>query len=430
MTNKRFSIPGGDLTRRSLLANTAAASALASIGWSPRDALAARGERKFIFFFASGAWDTTSVFDPHHGSSRIDMDVETFTKTLGHLNHTAGDDRPNVVRFFQRWGNRTAVVNGMDAHTVGHDSGRMMTMTGTSAENYPDWPTVIASSSTGDYPLPHVVFSGPSYGGHLSGSVVRAGGGTLLNLIDGSIVGGSDRPAPQLSTPSDQMVDAFVYERSSRFAANKGVRQGVGRDRGTALLDNLDRAMEIEGRRFEAGLDDLGNSLLDQAIKASELMRLGLTRTAMIGIPGGWDCHGGVEVNAPQFNDFFGAMDVLMDHLAMTPGQSTRWLIDEVVVVALSEFGRTPLWNGAGGKDHWPFTSAMVVGSGVRGGRTYGGTDDGLIGLKTNFATGNVSNTGDMLGTENLGVALLKLGGVNPDRFLPGIQSLDAILKG
>ena len=224
----------------------------------------------------------------------------------------------------------------------------------------------------------------------------------------------------------DRRIESGVFS----FAANKGVRQGVGRDRGTALLDNLDRAMEIEGRRFEAGLDDLGNSLVDQAIKASELMRLGLTRTAMIGIPGGWDCHGGVEVNAPQFNDFFGAMDILMDHLAMTPGQSTRWLIDEVVVVALSEFGRTPLWNGAGGKDHWPFTSAMVVGSGVRGGRTYGGTDDGLIGLKTNFATGNVSNTGDMLGTENLGVALLKLGGVNPDRFLPGIQSFDAILKG
>jgi hypothetical protein len=35
-----------------------------------------------------------------------------------------------------------------------------------------------------------------------------------------------------------------------------------------------------------------------------------------------------------------------------------------------------------------------------------------------------------MLGTENLGVALLKLGGVDPDRFLPGIQSFDAILRG
>jgi hypothetical protein len=436
MPKKPFGMPfssplsSSGMSRRSLLANAAAASALASLGWSPRDALAARGERKFIFFFASGAWDTTSVFDPHHGSSKIDMDMETFTRTLGNLAHTGGEDRPNVMRYFQRWGRQTAIVNGVDAHTVGHDSGRMMTMTGTSAENYPDWPTVIASSSTGDYPLPHVVFSGPSYGGHLAGSVVRAGGGTLLDLIDGSIVGASDAPAPQLSTPSDQMIDAFVFERSSRFAANKGVRQGIGRERSAALLDNLDRAMEIEGRRFEAGLDDLGNDLLDQAVKASELMRLGLTRTAMIGIPGAWDCHGGVEVNAPQFESFFGALDALMDHLAITPGQSTRWLIDEVVVVALSEFGRTPLWNGAGGKDHWPFTSALVAGSGVRGGRTYGATDDGLVGMKVDFRSGSQSDTGDMLGTENLGVALLKLGGVDPDRFLPGIQSFDAILRG
>jgi hypothetical protein len=390
-------------SRRDLLANSAAAAALASMGWSPRLAHAAQGERKFLFFFASGAWDTTSVFDPHHGSARIDMDMETFTKTLGGLSHNAGEDRPNVVRFFQRWGNRTAIINGLDAHTVGHDSGRQMTMTGTSADNYPDWPTVIASSSSGDYPLPHVVFSGPSYGGHLAGSVVRAGGGTLLDLIDGSIVGASDQPAPVLSTPSDQMIDAYVFERTSAFAARRGKTPGLARERSGALLDNLDRAMEIEGRRFEAGLDDLGDALVDQAVKAVELMRLGLTRSAMIGIPGGWDCHGGVEVNAPQFDNFFSALDV--------------------------EFGRTPLWNGSGGKDHWPFTSAMVVGSGVRGGRSYGATDDGLVGQKVDFRTGTPTATGDMLGTENLGVALLKLGGVDPDRFLPGIQSFDAILK-
>ena len=335
-----------------------------------------------------------------------------------------GEDRPNVMRYFSA-GPADGVVNGMDAHTVGHDSGRMMTMTGTSAR----------TTRTGrrSSPLPLATTASPrgvqrpEHGGHLSGSVVRAGGGTL-DLIDGSIVGASDAQ-PQAGHPIRQ--DRCLRLRAGiPVRGQQGRAQGTGRERSAALLDNLDRAMEIEGRRFEAGLDDLGNSLLDQAVKASELMRLGLSRTAMISIPGAWDCHGGVEVNAPQFESFFGALDALMDHLAITPGQSTRWLIDEVVVVALSEFGRTPLWNGAGGKDHWPFTSALVAGSGVRGGRTYGGTDDGLIGLKTDFRSGSPSDTGDMLGTENLGVALLKLGGVDPGRFLPGIQSFDAILRG
>ena len=72
----------------------------------------------------------------------------------------------------------------------------------------------------------------------------------------------------------------------------------------------------------------------------------------MIGIPGGWDCHGGVGVNAGQFDNFFLALDVLMERLSTTPGLSTQWLADEVVIVAQSEFGRTPLLNGGGGKDH------------------------------------------------------------------------------
>jgi uncharacterized protein (DUF1501 family) len=187
--------------------------------------------------------------------------------------------------------------------------------------------------------------------------------------------------------------------------------------------------MEIEGRQFEAGLNDLGNSMLDQALKAVEMMKLGLTRTAMIGIPGGWDCHGGVQVNMPQQENFFLALDTLMEYLSSTPGLSTQYLADEVVIVAQSEFGRTPSLNGGGGKDHWPFVSSLVIGSGVRGRQSVGKTDDGLIGMPVDFETGFEDPNGTMLGTENLGVALLKLGGLDSEKILPGIQPFNAILQ-
>lgn len=402
---------------------------LSAAGWHPRMARAAAGERKFLFFFAGGAWDSTAVFDPHYDTSYIDMDEETWIGTAGGLEFTAGNDRPMVSRFFQRWGNRAAIVNGLDAHTVGHDTGMQMTMTGTSASSFSDWPTLLAANGRGEYPLPHLVFGGPSYPGVNGHVVVRAGGGTLVDLIDGSIVGEVDNPAPQLTRPADAIIDAFVHDRTVDFAAQKGTVAGTGRRRVESLLGNLERSMELEGRRFEAGLTDLGSSLADQAIKATEMMRLGLSRSAIIGIPGGWDSHGDNTVQGPQFNDFFEALDQLMDHMAVTPGQSARWLIDEVVVVALSEFGRTPLLNGGNGKDHWPFTSALVVGSGVRGNQVVGATDDGLVGLPIDFSTGLASDTGDMLGTENLGCALLELGGLDPADFLPGIQPLRAILR-
>ncbi|MFT4980061.1 MAG: hypothetical protein ACI8S6_005973 [Myxococcota bacterium] len=410
-------------SRRNLLRNAAAMSALGAVGWHPSMARAAVGERKFIFFYAMGGWDTTAVFDPHHGSSMVDMEQDTLTSTLGNMAFTGGDPRLFTSRFFQRWGNKAAIINGIDAHSVGHESGRQFAMTGTFASSYPDWPTLLAARGQGDYPLPHVVFSGPNYSGNEGSAVVRAGGGALLDLIDGSIVGASDRPAPLPASPADSIVDAFVYDRVANFAGARG-------GRAESLISNLDRAMEIEGRRFEAGLSDLGSSMLEQSIKASEMMRLGLSRCAMVGIPGGWDSHGDNMVQGLQFEDFFDALDQLMDHLATTPGLSSPWLIDEVVVVALSEFGRTPMLNGSGGKDHWPYNSALVVGSGVQGNRMIGKTDDSLVAEPINFQTGLRSDTGEMLGAEHLGAALLKLGGIDPESHLPGVQSLDALLKG
>jgi uncharacterized protein (DUF1501 family) len=416
-------------TRRDLLKNSAALAALSSVGWYPKMARAAEGERKFIFFWAGGAWDTTTVFDPHHGSDNVSMDDETYTRTLGGVAHTAGDDRPSVSRFFERWGHKAAVINGIDAKTVGHDSGTKLTLTGTSASSYADWPTTLAALGQGEYPLPNLVFSGPSYPGTYGSAVVRAGGGTLLELIDGSITGEADLEAPSFETPADSMIDAYVHSRVNQFAEAYDTVAGQTRERSQAMLESMERTMELEGRRFEAGLSSLGTSLLAQSIKAAEMMRLGISRTAMITIPGGWDCHGDVTVNAGQFEDFFEALDQLMDHLHNTPGLHTRWLSDEVTIVAMSEFGRTPLVNGGGGKDHWPYNSAMVVGAGVNGGRSIGASDDALVGLPIDLRTGLQSDTGELLGSENLGVALLKIGGLDPEKILPGIEPLEALIK-
>jgi len=423
-------------SRRGLLENSAAVAALSSIGWSPKMARAAQGERKFLFFFAGGAWDTTTVFDPHYTSDPdpiIDMDPDTMPKTVGsNLTFTSGTPdmpRPNIERYFQRWGNKTCVINGMDAHSVGHASGTQLTLTGTSASSYSDWPTTLAAMGKGEYPLPHLVFSGPNFAGNSGSAVVRAGGGTLLDLITSSINGSADNPTPVFETPADSVIDAFVHKRISRFAAQHEIAGGASHLRTSSFLNNTERAMEIEARQFEAGLSDLGNSMLDQALKAIEMMKLGLTRTAMIGIPGGWDCHGGVQVNEPQFENFFLALDTIMEYLHTTPGIATPYLADEIVVVAQSEFGRTPSLNGGGGKDHWPFVSAMVAGSGVRGGFSVGATDDGLIGLPINYGTGMAdTSNGTMLGTENLGTALLRLGGLDNEKILPGIEPLTAIL--
>ncbi len=413
------------LNRRGFLGGALAATAAMSFPRTAR-AAAAPHQRKFLFFFAGGGWDTTTVLDPHYEpDSVVDMDMDTEPATLGNLTWTSGVGRENVDRFFSRWGGRAAIINGVDVHSVGHDSATQFVMTGTSASSFSDWPTILAAESTIEYPLPHLVFSGPVFPGTRGAAVVRAGGGTLLSLIDGSINGQADLAAPVLPTPADQMVDAFVYNRIADYAA---AQKGTARLKAEALLANMERSMELEGRRFEAGLSELGQDTLDQAISAVELMRLGLARCAMIRIPGGWDTHGNNLPQGPQQDAFYAMLDELFDHLSRTPGESATWLIDEVVVVATSEIGRTPALNPTG-KDHWPYGSYLVAGAGVQGNRVLGRTDPGLQGLPIDFQTGQESSNGDRLGCEHVGTALLKLGGLDPEQFLPGIQPLNGLIR-
>ncbi len=413
------------LSRRALLSGSAAVAAGAAFGARPRLAHAAPPDRKFLFFYASGGWDTTTVLDPHFDTDGVDMDPDTELGSAGNLRWTAGIDRPSASRFFTRWGGRACIVNGIDAHSVGHDSAQQFVMTGTSASSYADWPTLLAAHGQADYPLPHVVFSGPSFAGTHGATLVRAGGGTLLELVDGSILGRADLPAPVPAQPQNAMVDAFVRNRAAAFAATK---TGEGRARAEGLLSNLERAMELEGRAFEAGLSDLGRTVIDQATQASELFRLGLARCAMIQIDGGYDTHGEPS-QAAQQDEFYAVLDALMEHLARTPGDNAAWLVDEVVIVALSEFGRTPLLNGGNGKDHWPYGSALLVGSGVAGNRVVGKTDGGLVAEPIDFTTGQASSGGDRLACEHLGTALLALGGLDPQEHLPDVQVLEAVIR-
>ncbi|MEZ4238570.1 MAG: DUF1501 domain-containing protein [Myxococcota bacterium] len=419
------------LTRRGFLGGAAGLFGAAGL-WYPQQAFAAGIERKFLFFYAGGGWDTTAVLDPHFGPDGasavpgVDMEMDSVLGQRGQLRFTGGPNRPAVDAYMRKWGPYSAIVNGIDAHSVGHDSGTQFMMTGTSASSYADWPTLLAANSTLEFPLPHVIFGGPSFPGTQGASVVRAGGGTLLSLLDGSINGRSDGAAPLIIPPSDDMADQLVYDRIADFASQQ---RGLARERADGLLDNLYRGMELEGREFEAGLDDLGNTILDQAIKASELFRLGLSRCAMISIPGGYDTHGNNAPQGPQQNAFFAAMDELFDHLSTTPGHTAKWLINEVVVVALSEFGRTPKLNGGGGKDHWPYNSVFVAGAGVNGNRVLGKTDDGLIAEPIDLATGQAATGGTMLGCEHVGLAVLKLGGLDPAQFLPGVDVLEGLIR-
>jgi len=419
-----------NFTRRGLiqsLASCAAFGALGSMGAISQNAMAAAADRKFLFFFAPGGWDATPL-DPKYGVGGTDMDPNTILGTAGNLTYSSGDDRLAMDLFFQNWFDRTAILRGINGHSVAHDTAELWMLTGQGMPGAPDWPTILGTSGAIDYPMPHLVFSGPSFPGRLGAAVVRGGGGSLLDLIDGSMLGYADQNAPVHVSAVDTMIDAHVWREGKRFADQY---TGLGRVRADAFLSSLEKTTELEGRQFEAGLRGRTQSTtLDQALMALEVMRLGLTRCAMIRIPGSWDTHDGNQGVGPQLDEFFGTLDAVMAHMSRTPGSTTGYLADEVTVICLSEFGRTPRFNGGQGRDHWAYASGLAFGAGVNGNRAIGETDDSLFSMPVDFATGRPSMSGDIVGSENLGAAILEMGGVDLNQYMPGVQPLSALHGG
>lgn len=96
---------------------------------------------------------------------------------------------------------------------------------------------------------------------------------------------------------------------------------------------------------------------------------------------GTWDNHGD---NIPPYGGIskgLGPLLPLFDHLLTTlvGDLDERSLLDDVLVIAMGEFGRTPLLGTQGstdGRNHWPYVMSMVMaGGGFRHGQVIGSTE-------------------------------------------------------
>jgi hypothetical protein len=85
-----------------------------------------------------------------------------------------------------------------------------------------------------------------------------------------------------------------------------------------------------------------------------------------------WDTH---SQNADRLQDVLCPMfDV--GFTALVEDLDQRGLLQETLVVAVAEFGRTPKINQFGGRDHWgPVFSFALAGAGIAGGQVYGSSD-------------------------------------------------------
>jgi uncharacterized protein (DUF1501 family) len=87
---------------------------------------------------------------------------------------------------------------------------------------------------------------------------------------------------------------------------------------------------------------------------------------------GQWDTHVGNEKRlreelAPILDQ---SLSALLEDL------DQRGLLESTVVIVSGEFGRTPVVNPSGGRDHWPDCwSLLLGGGGIQGGQIIGASD-------------------------------------------------------
>jgi uncharacterized protein (DUF1501 family) len=417
------------LTRRQLLALSAAAT---GGWWLPGLSRAASGgQRRFLFIFAAGGWDTTYTFTPAFDNSLVDMpDDGSVVAQAGGITFVDSEQRPALRAFLEEWGSQTCVLNGIELHSVAHPACMLHMMTGSLHSQTDDWATMLAGAARGDPLIPLVHLSGPLYVHQQQGVAVRVGeAGQLSGLMSGEALTLSDEPITLPDPSIEALEDAFV---SARMAART-----VASGRATVIAEQAADAAERR-ERLEALADELdiasGETLLERAGIISTLFADGLARCGMIQHNGwndfGWDTHGANELQSDHVEDLFGALSGIMADLSSRPGTAGGTLLDEVTVVVLSEMNRYPRLNARGGKEHWTFTSAMLLGAGVAGGQSIGGYSDYFIGEPISLSTGEITDGGVSIGPEHLGATLCQLGGLDPAEYVPDGAPITAAIAG
>ena len=131
----------------------------------------------------------------------------------------------------------------------------------------------------------------------------------------------------------------------------------------------------------------------------------------------GWDHHGSLE---KYMNVCCGLTD--QPTWALVQDLKQRGMLDETLIIWGGEFGRTPMFQGKGGagRDHHIKGFSMwMAGGGIKGGTTYGETDElGYASVK------------DVVHVRDLHATMLHMLGLNHNRLSVKYQGLDMKLTG
>lgn len=338
---------------------------------------------------AGGAWDPTLLFNPvadllqsrkYPGIGSVGnisyADVPVDAAAFG-LDATAGYEvnLMSNAAFVTKYGAQLTVINGIDTSTNNHDAGSRTMWSGRLAEGYPSLAALIAANKGAGSPMAYLSAGGYDATAGLV-PLTRVTGAdamkrlALVNRVDPNNAESndlyhSDATASRIRAAQAERLQAlhdgqYLPRLQGSMADLIAARARDGEISGLQIPEKL---VEVPG------LGDL-QRMMQQAQLAVAAFKAGVAVSANLNL-GGFDTHANHDRDQPrQLSKLLFGIDYLMTLAATELGGN-------VVVVAASDFGRGPFYNGDGdgaGKDHWPVTSMFAMGPGIPGNRVVGGT--------------------------------------------------------
>ncbi len=302
------------------------------------------------------------------------------------------------------------LIRSVDARTSGHNPSRVM-QTGHAGSNtadakYPAIGSVIAKMHGPNHPsMPPYVAAVASprkhlaFGGYLGKRfdpfIAEQATSLPIYDIDGNDTG-KMTGANLFQLPNELSPDRLGDRRTLMRDLDR-LRSGVDQAGSMLAMDAyLNQAVEmVLGGRAQRAFDlsrepaasreRYGNHLWSQqALLARRLVEAGVSFVTIgMNQSGGasWDTHGD---NIPPYGGISKGMGRLLPRFdqalsTLVCDLDERGLLDDTLVIAMGEFGRTPqigTQDSTDGRNHWPeVMSIAVAGGGLRHGQVIGGTE-------------------------------------------------------
>ena len=361
------------LSRRRLLGAATGAAALCGLGRLAQPALAEelqKRQKQVLFIWIDGGVSQLESWDPKPGTQ--------FGGPFRDIATSVPDIRiSELLPKSARQMHHLALVRSLCTKDNAHSSGVARIQRGDPKNRgviYPYFGSAVAKLlGSGTSGMPPYVWIKPGSGGFIYGD---AG---FLGPKYGALAFGDGKPpenllrSPAVSEADDALRQELRRRAETRYArgrrtnsveANGFVYDVAGELNKRAGLFDASKFSPQDVERY--GRHDLGRHML----MARKMLEAGVTFVKVNSY--GWDTHGDNFVGhanlVPKFDQAFAA---IVEDLAASG------MLEHVLVIAISEFGRTPRINGHVGRDHWPEAwSAVMAGCGIKRGLAVGKTND------------------------------------------------------